>query len=106
MSESSGGRRMLDIIMPVTWLVILAGIVALPYLAASPTLDDDLTRATVRLSLVYYAAAATLMLLLDSKDWTAVAGRGRMARWCWTLAWATYLVHLFMAFHHVHRWSH
>jgi hypothetical protein len=29
-----------------------------------------------------------------------------LARWCWTFAWATYLVHLAMAFHHYHHWSH
>jgi hypothetical protein len=34
------------------------------------------------------------------------AGRVRLARWCWTLAWATYLIHLGMAFHHYHHWSH
>jgi hypothetical protein len=35
-----------------------------------------------------------------------VRGLLRLARWCWTLAWAAYLVHLAMAFHHYHHWSH
>lgn len=88
------------------WLILLILVVAGPYVTHSPTLGDDLTRYTVRLALVYYAAAATLMLLLRGDEWGAAAGRGRLARWCWTLAWATYLVHLAMAFHYYHRWSH
>src|SRR5438552_3474194 len=88
------------------WLVLLAGVIALPYATQSPTLGDDLIRFTVRLALAYYAVAAALMLLLRADEWRATAGRGRLARWCWTLAWAAYLVHLGMAFHHYHAWSH
>lgn len=88
------------------WLVLLASVIALPYVTRSPTLGDDLIRFTVRLALVYYAAAVTLMLLMRADECPATAGRGRLARWCWTLAWAAYLVHLGMAFHHYHSWSH
>jgi hypothetical protein len=66
---------------------------------------EALTRNTVRLALVYYAAAAGLMLRLRPGEW-AGAGRGALARACWTLGWATYLVHLGMAFHYYHHWSH
>jgi hypothetical protein len=45
------------------------------------------------------------MLRLQPLEWTAT-GRGQLARWCWTLAWSAYLVHLAMAFHHYHHWSH
>src|SRR5262249_2105434 len=31
---------------------------------------------------------------------------GRAARLCWLLAWLAYVVHLGMAFHHYHGWSH
>ena len=106
MAAATALRPKQDVVMPVAWVIILTAVVALPYLTGSPTLDDDLTRYTVRLALVYYAAAVTLMLLLEAPEWLAAAGRGRLTRWCWTLAWLTYLVHLFMAFHHVHHWSH
>jgi hypothetical protein len=106
MSAATALRPKQDVIMPIAWVIILTAVVALPYLTGSPTLDDDLTRYTVRLALGYYAAAVTLMLLLEPPEWLAAGGRGRLARWCWTLGWLTYLVHLFMAFHHVHHWSH
>jgi hypothetical protein len=58
---------------------------------------DDLTRHTVRVSLVYYALACGLML----------SGReGRTARLCWTLALAAFLVHLWFAFVWWHGGSH
>src|SRR5439155_22353494 len=65
-----------------------------------------LTRDTVRVSLAYYAAAAWLMLGLWPADWRAESSRGALARWCWTLAWAAYLVHLWVAFQIYHHGSH
>jgi hypothetical protein len=75
-------------------------------LSQSPSLGDDLTRSTIRLSLVYYGIAASLLPWLRGDQWCARTGWGRLARWCWTFAWATYLVHLAMAFHYYHHWSH
>jgi hypothetical protein len=46
------------------------------------------------------------MIGLLPADWLARTGPGRLARWCWTLAWAAFVVHLGMAFHHYHHWSH
>jgi hypothetical protein len=88
------------------WLVLLTAVLIVPYWTDSSTLGDDLTRNTIRLALLYYAAAATLMLLLRPAEWQITSGRGRLARWYWTLAWATFLVHVSMAFHHYHHWSH
>ena len=31
---------------------------------------------------------------------------GSLARLSWTLAWAAYVVHVVLAFHHFHGWSH
>jgi hypothetical protein len=90
----------------LVWLALLAAVLSWPYLTQSPTLGEDLTRNTVRVSLLFYAAAAVLMLRLRPTDWSASAGPGRVARWLWTLAWAAYFVHLGMAFHYYHRWSH
>jgi hypothetical protein len=106
MQQAVSPTRPFDWLLPLTWLAALGATIAYPYLTGSSSLPDDLTRFTVRLALVYYAAAATLMLLLRRNEWAADSGLGRLARWCWTLAWATYLVHLAMAFHHYHHWSH
>jgi hypothetical protein len=86
------------------WLILLTATLAIPHATHSPTLGDDLTRYTVRLSLLYYAAAAGLMLTLRKEDW--LSARGQLARLLWTLAWLAYLVHLGMAFEHYHHWSH
>lgn len=104
--SSSLPVRLSDVLTVTVWIVLLTITLSVPNLVDSPTLGDDLTRYTVRLSLLYYAIAATLMLLLQPDEWPATQGRGRLARWCWTLAWLTYLVHLAMAFHHYHHWSH
>jgi hypothetical protein len=90
----------------LAWLTVLAVILMIPPAVASPTLKDDLTRGTVRLSLLYYGVAASLRLLLHADDWFAQSTRGRLARLCWTLAWLAYLIHLGVAFHHYHHWSH
>jgi hypothetical protein len=90
----------------LAWLVALAAVVAWPSVTGSPTLGDDLTRHTVRVALAYYAAAAWQMLGLRPADWRAETPRGRAARWCWTLAWAAFVVHVGVAFHFYHHWSH
>jgi hypothetical protein len=101
-------RRPRNLVAPLllVWAVLLALVLALPSLTASPTAGDDLTRYTVRLALLYYGLALTLMMRLRPPDWLARSPKGRLARWCWTLAWAAFVVHLAMAFHHYHHWSH
>jgi hypothetical protein len=90
----------------ILWLILLGVVLATPYLTHSKTLGDDLVRNTVRLSLLYYAGAASLMLVLRPDEWAVTSARVGLARVCWTLAWAAFLVHLGMAFHHAHGWSH
>ncbi len=91
----SGGAAVMALLL--AWAALLTLAVAWPSLSGSPTPGDDFTRNTVRLSLLFYAAALTLMM---------TTGRVRLARWCWTLAWAALVIHLGMAFHHYHGWSH
>jgi len=101
--------------------------------ALGSDIGDLLTRNTVRLSLAWYAAAIVLMLFLKPADWavgrevsgTGTSGtgpsgtgpsgmrvsegtlpRGWAARWCWTWGLICFLVHLGMAFHYFHHWSH
>jgi hypothetical protein len=92
--------------MGVSWVLILAAMLAVPWWRHPDDPGDDLVRYTVRLALVYWAVALAVMMNLSPRDWRAERGRGRLARWCWTLAWLTYLVHLAMAFHYYHHWSH
>jgi hypothetical protein len=96
----------MDVVLLAVWIVTVAAVLAWPYLSHSPQIGDDRTRQTVRLSLLYYGVAASLLPWLGDDEWRAGRGLGRLARWCWTFAWATYLVHLTMAFHYYHHWSH
>jgi hypothetical protein len=99
-------RRSLDLAVVGTWAVLLGVVLAAARLVPPQDTGDYLIRATVRVALAYYAAALVLMLTLRRPQWVAAAGRGRLARWCWALAWVTYAVHVGMAFHHYHHWSH
>ncbi len=99
-------RRSLDFAIVGAWAVLLGAVLASPWLVPPEDTGAYLTRATVRVALAYYAAALVLMLTLRPREWAAVTGRGRLARWCWALAWVTYAVHVGMAFHYYHHWSH
>lgn len=88
------------------WLILMAAVWSAPFLLDSPTRDDDLTRNTVRVSLVFYALAAALMLRLRPDEWRPDHPGFRLARLVWTLAWAGYIVHLYAAFRYYHHGSH
>jgi hypothetical protein len=83
-------------------------LVAMVLLSAALGLQPGelLTRNTVRLSLAWYAAALVLMMRLDRAGWMATTNLGRLARWSWTWGLVCFLVHLAMAFHFYHHWSH
>jgi hypothetical protein len=97
---------MCDLAFVLAWLLVEAAIVVGPYLAGVPNLADTLTRYTVRPALLYYAAAAALMLVLRPAEWPADRGRGWLARWLWTAGWAAYVVHVVVAFALYHHGSH
>jgi hypothetical protein len=79
------------------WALLLGLVLLVPIFTESATLGDDFIRGTVRVALLFWCLATILMLLkLQSQ----------LARWCWTLACLAYLVHLGMAFHFYHHWSH
>src|SRR4051812_33812121 len=86
------------------WVVALGGVIASPYLARSPTPGDDLTRRTADLAMAGYFIATAMMLFLSPADRPAVTTRGGLTRLVWTLSWATFLVHVGMAFHYHHGW--
>ncbi len=87
------------------WAAAFSCLFAFPQLAGGADRGDDLTRGTIRLALAYYAVAVSLMLCLQPPEWDG-SGRGRLARWCWTLACYAFLVHVAFAFHFFHHWSH
>ncbi len=89
--------------LPALWAVSLAAVIIWPHWTSSPTLGDDLTRWTVRVALAFFAPALLVMIAgrPDPSGWW-----NRFARLAWTLGCATFLVHLGMAFHYYHHWSH
>jgi hypothetical protein len=95
-----------DTLAALAWAVSLVAVLALPHLTQPADVGDDRTRQTVRLALASYGVAASLLPWLRGDEWAAGSGRGRLARWCWTFSWATYLVHVALAFHYYHHWSH
>jgi hypothetical protein len=62
---------------------------------------ESLTRATVRLALVLYAAAISVRLTTGGRS-----QRLCVARLSWTLACVAFLIHVAFAFHFFHGWSH
>lgn len=87
------------------WLMLLVGTLTTPWFLSIAEPGHELVRDTIRLSLAYYVVAVGQMLRLQPGEWDA-SGRGALARECWSLAWAAYLVHVALAFHFYHGWSH
>lgn len=94
-----------DLWWGLSGLVLLASVILLSVLMSSD-LGDTLTRNTVRLALTWYSAALLFMINNRQPDWSTATSRGRLTRWCWTWGMLSYLVHLTMAFHFFHHWSH
>jgi hypothetical protein len=46
------------------------------------------------------------MLLASGEAWMVSGNRVRLLRKLWTLACLAYLIHVALAFHHYHQWSH
>ena len=88
------------------WFGLLAALLAHPALTDSATLGSELIRNTIRLALAYYALAAALLLRSRPADWQAFSPRLRLARCCWSLSCLAYVIHVLLAFHFFHRWSH
>ncbi|TWT86936.1 hypothetical protein Mal64_37660 [Pseudobythopirellula maris] len=74
--------------------------------AASDEAGAALTHNTVRLALAFYLAALLLMPRLGAAGWRAETLAGAAARQCWAWGAAAFVVHLAMAFHFYHHWSH
>jgi hypothetical protein len=92
--------------IPLLGPILLAAVLLLSkQFADNP--GDSLTRNTIRLSLAWYAVALALMIHLRSaEDRRAITPLGNSARWCWTWACLTFVIHVAVAFHYFHHWSH
>ncbi len=79
------------------WAVALAVVLLFPFLMEPSSRGDALVRNTIRLALACYLLAVLLLLRKASP---------LLVRRAWSLAWLTYLIHVALAFHYVHNWSH
>ncbi len=68
--------------------------------------DEAITRYSIRVSLCWYFAALTLMAFANSGDWTFKTHLGHWLRWCWSWAALIFAIHVALAFHYYHAWSH
>src|SRR5687767_3899821 len=84
---------MRGVLITLLWAILLGLILAFP---AGPR-GENAIRNTIRLALVCYGLSLVVQLQ---------GGSQRLARLAWTLAWAAYAVHVVLAFHHFHGWSH
>src|SRR5262245_64557054 len=91
----------------IAWLgaVILSLVLALSYTLVA-AVGTELTRNSIRLSLAWYVVALMLLMGLPRQERNATTPRGRIARWCWTWGVVCFVLHLVMAFHFFHHWSH
>jgi hypothetical protein len=88
------------------WCVLLLAGLAGPMLLHSTDVGDNRIRFTIRLALIGYALAVAAMLTSSPNDYCSMTSRLVAARWFWTLAVFTYLIHVATAFHYRHHWSH
>ena len=66
-------------------------------MSIDPSTRDLLVRGSAWLSFAFY--------LLTLIGWTRRV-QPRLLRWLWTLAWGVFVIHVCLAFHLVHHWSH
>lgn len=94
---SSRGDRRVAAALATIWLAAMG---------CALVLGGDPTRNTVRIALAYYAVAMWFILRLRIEERQNSVPIVRLARWCWTLAWAAFVLHVGVAFHWHHHWSH
>lgn len=65
------------------------------------TLGPIITIWTIRVAIALYGAATASLLLADGRSAWRMA-----ARWLWTAGCGIYVIHVLVAFHVYHHWSH
>jgi hypothetical protein len=104
--ESSISTNRASFLLSVVWAMLLGLVFFVTRYISSDDIGDFLTRNTVRVALLFYLIAVVLMLRMDRLGWGAVTIAGKAARVCWTLGLLAYMIHLAMAMHYYHGWSH
>jgi hypothetical protein len=91
----------------VLWCLLLLAGLAGPVLFSTTTIGDDRIRFTIHLALVCYGLAIAILLTVPAtENGRSHTPRMQLARWLWSLAVITYLIHVALAFHYYHHWSH
>ncbi len=92
----------------VIFIVGLVSIAATVVLSMLPGLDfgDAWIRQTARVALLWYWAAILWMLSVQNNSLEGQPSIDRTARWFWTWGAVVYLIHVLVAFHFFHKWSH
>ena len=94
------------------WVAVAAFAVGLAltgwnvYRDRTPGLRHPAILNTAWVSFALWAGAVSLMIPAKPHEWTVGAARFRVAAWAWLLALLMFVVHLGVAFHFAHGWSH
>jgi hypothetical protein len=72
----------------------------------TPGLRHPAILSTAWVSFALWAGAVAVMLETRAGEWRPDRTRFRVAAWVWVLGAAMFVVHLAVAFHFAHRWSH
>jgi hypothetical protein len=96
---NANAYRLFAVVLVAVWVLGLGSTFTLPHLIALTDRGDFLIRNTVRLALLYWAIAVMQMLRPRSRS-------DSEPRLAWTLGCIAYLIHVGMAFHYAHHWSH
>jgi hypothetical protein len=87
------------------WAGLMAAML-IPWVRGATDCGEDLTRNSARLALACWTAAVAGMMQLRARDWQGQTMRGRLTRLFWSLGCLTFLIHVAIAFHFYHHWSH
>lgn len=95
----------------MAWLLVYSAALALaiwqgPQWLGVSDFGQVRVRGTIRAALVLYAIALNLLWVASPADRAGTTRRGSAARLLWSCACLTFLVHVALAFHYAHGWSH
>lgn len=71
-----------------------------------PKLRHRATLDSAYFAFALWVGAVALLLRAPAGEWAGPTGAVRVARWCWALGAVTFWVHVAVAFHFAHGWSH
>jgi hypothetical protein len=92
--------------LTIIWAVLMAAAVLLPAAAGSSNPGDDQLRLAIHVGLLFYFVACLGMALISPRRWQLPGVEVGFVRDLWSLGWLSYGVHVILAFHYFHHWSH